>query len=182
VTEPSGRNETTSAQSAGHAAAQDQAPPATTAGCELPHSVPDDAELTEGQRAEAADVIESIVEIRRNKANRATRGVLAALLCLEALVVLLVPRAIAQTSTGLDGTKTGILIALAVVLVATGFVLKRPWGIGLGSVLQIAVVVTGVLTLVMLFIGLIFVAIWLWVLTMRRDLVGTPSGLKMLVS
>ncbi|MCW2525442.1 MAG: hypothetical protein JWM76_302 [Pseudonocardiales bacterium] len=153
-----------------------------TAERELPHSVSDDAELTEGQRAEAADVIESIVEVRRNKANRATRGVLAALLCLEAIVVLLVPRAIAQTSTGLDGTKTGILIALAVVLVACGFLLTRPWGIGLGSVLQVAVVVTGVLTLVMLFIGLIFVAIWLWVLTMRRDLVGTPGGLKMLVS
>jgi hypothetical protein len=160
---------------------QDQPAPAT-AERELPHSVADDAELTEGQRAEAADVIESIVEIRRNKANRATRGVLAALLCLEAIVVLLVPRAIAQTSTGLDGTKTGILIALAVVLVATGFLLKRPWGIGLGTALQVAVVVTGVLTLVMLFIGLIFVAIWLWVLTMRRDLVGTPGGLRMLVS
>lgn len=119
---------------------------------------------------------------RRTKADRATRGVLAALLCLEALVILLVPRAIAQTSTGLDGTKTGCLIALAVVLVATGFLLRRPWGIGLGSALQLVVLSTGVWAPVIIVVALIFIAIWWWVLTMRRDLAGKPGGLRMLVS
>ena len=41
-----------------------------------------------------------------------------ALLCLEAFVVLLVPRAIAQTSPGLSTTNTVLLVALAVLLVA----------------------------------------------------------------
>jgi hypothetical protein len=120
--------------------------------------------------------------VRQAKADRSTRGVLAAVLCLEALVVLLVPRAIAQTSTGLDTSKTLVLVALAVVLVATGFLLRRRWGIGLGSVLQLVFLATGVWTVVMLFIGILFVAIWLWVLTMRRDLAGTPNGYRMLIS
>ena len=119
---------------------------------------------------------------RRVKADRATRGVLAALLCLEALVVLLVPRTIAQTSTGLDTTKTIVLIGLAVVLVATGFLLRRPWGVGLGSTLQLAVLATTVLERAMLVIALMFIALWWWVLTMRRDLAGKPGGMRMLIS
>ena len=81
----------------------------------------------------------------RNKADRATRGVLSALLALEALVVLLVPRAIAQTDTGLDTTKTVILVVLAVVLLMTAFLMRRRWAVGLGSALQVAVLATGVL-------------------------------------
>lgn len=127
-------------------------------------------------------MVETVLDARRAKANRATRGVLAAVLCLEALVVLLVPRAIAQTSTGLDTAKTVVLLVLAVVLIATGFLLRRRWGIGLGSALQVAVLATGVWTAVMFAVGVIFLAIWLWVLTMRRDLVGTPGGYRMFVS
>lgn len=149
-----------------------------TAGVEIqPQDRPTQAEVKE-----AKDVVETILDARRAKANRATRGVLAAVLCLEALVVLLVPRAIAQTSTGLDTAKTLTLVALAVVLVATGFLLRRRWGIGLGSALQVAVLATGIWTAVMFAVGIVFVAIWLWVLTMRRDLVGTPGGIRMLGS
>ena len=119
---------------------------------------------------------------RRAKADRATRAVLAAVLCLEALVVLLIPRAIAQTSTGLDATKTFILVGLAVVLVVSAALLRRPWGIGLGSGLQLAVLATSVLEHALIVVGLMFVGLWWWVLTMRRDLAGKPGGLRMLVS
>jgi hypothetical protein len=119
---------------------------------------------------------------RRARAERATRAVLATLLCLEALVVLLVPRAIAQTSTGLDATKTVVLIGLAVVLVVTAGLLRRPWGIGLGSALQLAVLATSVLQHALIVIGLMFIGLWWWVLTMRRDLAGKPGGLRMLMS
>lgn len=140
-------------------------------------SAPSAAEVTD-----ALDVVETVLQTRRAKADRATRAVLAALLGLEALVVMLVPRAIAQTPSGLDGTKTGLLLALTVALVAAAFVLRRPWGIGLGSALQGALLLTGVLESVMFLIAAIFIAIWLWVLTMRRDLVGTPGGARLLVS
>jgi hypothetical protein len=129
-----------------------------------------------------AEPTEEELAMRRAKADRATRAVLAALLCLEALVVLLVPRAIAQTATGLDATKTAVLIGLAVVLVATAGLLWRPWGIGLGSALQLAVLATSVLEHVLIVIGLMFIGLWWWVLTMRRDLAGKPGGLRMLVS
>jgi hypothetical protein len=121
-------------------------------------------------------------EARRNKANRATRGGLAGILCLEAFVVLLVPRAIAQTSEGLDGSKTGILVALAVVLVAVGFLLRRPWGIAVGSALQVVLAATVVLVPAMIIVVVFFVAIWVYLLRTRHQLVGTPAGWRMLIS
>jgi len=119
---------------------------------------------------------------RRNKANRATRGGLAGILCLEAFVVLLVPRAIAQTSVGLNGSKTGLLLALAVVLVAVGFLLRRPWGIAVGSVLQVVLAATVVLVPAMIIVVVFFVAIWVYLLRTRHQLVGTPAGWRMLIS
>jgi hypothetical protein len=121
-------------------------------------------------------------EARRNKANRATRGGLAGILCLEAFVVLLVPRAIAQTSEGLDGSKTGLLVALAVVLVAVGFSLRRPWGIAVGSALQVVLAATVVLVSAMIIVVVFFVAIWVYLLRTRHQLVGTPAGWRMLIS
>lgn len=149
---------------------------------DAPESAPSPPRPTAADVSDAVEVIETVLAARRARADRATRGVLAALLCLEALVVLLVPRAIAQTSTGLDATKTSVLLSLALVLVITGFLLRRPWGIGLGSALQLAVLATGLLESVMFGVAVAFIALWLWVLTMRRDLVGTPGGARLLVS
>ena len=122
------------------------------------------------------------VEDRRRRADRATRGGLAGLLCLEAFVVLLVPRAIAQTSTGVDGTKTAILVALAVILVAAGFLLRRPWGIGLGSGLQVLVLATVVLIPPIAVVVVFFLLIWWYLLHTRHQLAGTPGGWRMFVS
>jgi hypothetical protein len=118
---------------------------------------------------------------RARRADRATKGGLAALLCLEAFVVLLVPRAIAQTS-GLSSTETLLLIALAIVLVATGFTLRRPWGIGLGSALQVLLAATIVLIPAIFVVVLFFLFLWWFVLRTRNQLVGTPDGWRMLVS
>jgi hypothetical protein len=120
--------------------------------------------------------------VRRDKANRATRGALAGVLCLEAFVILLVPRAIAQTSTGLSGTKTVVLIVLAVVLIATGFLLRRRWGIGLASILQVVQLATLVLVPALAVVLAIFFGVWLYILNTRHQLVGTPSGWRMLIS
>jgi hypothetical protein len=128
------------------------------------------------------EITEDEREARRNKANRATRGGLAAILCLEAFVVLLVPRAIAQTSVGLSSTKTWLLVALAVLLVLTGFMLRRRWGIGLGSSLQLALAATILLVPALAVVVIIFVALWLYLLQTRHQLVGTSSGWRMLVS
>ncbi|MDQ1722656.1 MAG: hypothetical protein QOI26_2390 [Pseudonocardiales bacterium] len=136
-----------------------------------PEGLPRSEQLTEDER-----------EARRQKADRATRGGLAALLCLEAFVVLLVPRAIAQTPLGLSLTKTLLLVALAALLVGCGFVLRRPWGIGVGSVLQLALAATVALIPVLAVVVVFFLLLWLYLLRTRRQLVGTPSGWRMLVS
>jgi uncharacterized protein DUF4233 len=125
---------------------------------------------------------EEELEGRRTRANRATRGALAAILCLEAFVVLLIPRTIAQTAEGLNGTKTGLLVGLAVVLVVTGFLLRRPWGIGLGSALQLLVAATILLVPIIAVVVVIFLGLWLYLLQTRHQLVGTPSGWRMLIS
>jgi hypothetical protein len=124
---------------------------------------------------------EQVAERARN-ADCATRRALAGILGLEAVVVLLVPRAIAFTSTGLGGVRAGVLIALAVLMVVGAGMQRRPWGIGYGSVLQLLFVATGVWLVAMFVVGAIFAAIWLYLLTLRHELVGTPGGARMLVS
>jgi hypothetical protein len=138
-----------------------------------------DAELAP---AEPPQLTEEQLAARRAKANRSTRGVLAAILCLEALVVLLMPRALAQTSGGLGTTKTTILIALAVIMVIAGFLLRRPWGIGAGSVLQLLYLATGIWLPAALIPAALLVGSWLFTLNLRHDIVGTPGGARMLVS
>lgn len=116
---------------------------------------------------------------RARKANKATRGALAGVLGLEAIIVLLIPRAIAFT-TGLGPVRTGICFGLAVVLILTAGLVRRPWGIGLGSVLQIVFTATGVLIGSMFLVGALFIAVWLRILMLRHEVVGTPGGLRML--
>lgn len=119
---------------------------------------------------------------RARRADRATRGALAAVLGLEAVVTLLVPRALAFSDGGLGVTKTVLLVVLAVAMIAAAGLLRRPWGVAVGTVLQVLFVLTGLWLLTMVFVGLVFAAIWLRLLVLRRDLVGTPGGWRILVS
>jgi hypothetical protein len=119
---------------------------------------------------------------RRAKTNRTTRGAMAGVLCLEAVFALLMPRALAQTSGGLGAGKTIALIVLAVVLVAAGFALRRRWGIGTGSALQVAVLATAIWLPAGLIVTLLLAGSWAYLLYLRYDLVGTPGGIRILIS
>jgi hypothetical protein len=118
---------------------------------------------------------------RRESVNRATRRALAAVLCLEAFSVLLVPRALALTS-GLGGVKTGLLLGFAAALVAAAAVQRRRWGIGLGSALHVPLLLIGIWTHAFFVVGALFLGVWLYLLNLRHELVGTPGGVRMLVS
>jgi hypothetical protein len=131
---------------------------------------------------EPAEPTEDQIAERQVRVNRATRGALAAVLGLEAFAVLLVPRAIAQTPTGLGGLRTGLLVGLAAVLVGAAFVQRRRWGIALGSLVQAPFVAVGVWVHAFFVVGVLFVAVWLYLLNLRHDLVGTPGGPRMLIS
>jgi hypothetical protein len=129
----------------------------------------------------SAPTPEQVAE-RARRADRATRGALAAVLALEAVVTLLLPRALAYTESGLGTSKTVLLISLAVVMLAAAGMQRRPWGIGVGSTLQVLFLLTGLLLVAMLVVAVVFVGIWLRLLWLRKDLVGTPAGWRMLYS
>jgi uncharacterized protein DUF4233 len=127
-----------------------------------------------------APTAEQVAE-RARRADAATRRAMAGVLGLQALVVLLVPRAIRFT-VGLGATRTSLLIALAVLLLLAAAVTRRSWGIAVGSALQIPFILTGVWIAAMFVLGAVFAGIWAYLLNLRRELVGTPGGIRMLYS
>jgi Protein of unknown function (DUF4233) len=129
-------------------------------------SAPSDAESTE----------------RARRADRSTRGALAGVLGLEAVVVLLVPRALAFSEGGLGTGKTVVLVTLAVLMVAGAGLIRRPWGIGAGTALQTLFLISGAWLWALLIVAGIFAAVWGRLLMLRHDLIGTPAGWRMLYS
>ena len=108
------------------------------------------------------------------RAARALRGAAAGVLVLEGIAVLFVPRGIAQTEEGLGGVQLTLLLVLAVVLVLAGGVQRRPWGVVVGTALQVPLLLTGLLNAAMWFVGGVFVLIWLYLLQVRKELLGHP--------
>jgi len=89
---------------------------------------------------------------------------------LEALVVLLALPATAQLGGGLSGGKLGVLLALTVALVLTAGLLRRPAAYTVGSALQVAILLSGLLVWPMFLLGLAFGAIWVYLLRLRAEL------------
>ncbi|MEN3356562.1 MAG: hypothetical protein V7637_544 [Mycobacteriales bacterium] len=109
---------------------------------------------------------------RRARAERAVRGAFAATLALEAIMMLFVPRAIAQSGPGLTTGRLTVLLGLAGVLLAAAGLQRRRFGLPLGSALQLAVVATGVLAPAMYVLGAIFGLVWIYLLRVRRDVLA----------
>ena len=107
------------------------------------------------------------------RAARALYGGAAAVLVLEAIVVLFVPRGIAQTGPGLTGFRLTFLLTLAVLLILAAGVQRRPRGLIIGTVLQVPLVLTGLFNSVLWLIGGIFALLWLYLLQLRRDMLGS---------
>ena len=112
----------------------------------------------------------------RVRAARALGGAGAAVLLIEGIVVLFVPRGIAQSGPGLSGGRLWILLALALVLILAAGLQRRPQGVVIGTVLQVPLLLTGLLNGVMWFLGGAFVLIWLYLLELRKDLLGSAFG------
>ena len=110
------------------------------------------------------------------RAARALRGAAAGVLVLEGIAVLFVPRGIAQTEEGLGGVRLVLLLVLAVVLVLASGVQRRPQGLVVATALQVPLLLTGLINGVMWFVGGIFVLIWLYLLQVRKELLGAPFG------
>jgi hypothetical protein len=107
------------------------------------------------------------------RAARALNGGAAAVLVLEGIVVLFVPRGIAQSGPGLTGFRLTVLLTLALLLILAGAVQRRPRGLIIGTALQLPLLLTGLLNSVMWVLGGIFVLLWLYLLQLRRDMLGS---------
>ncbi|MGY1603088.1 DUF4233 domain-containing protein [Geodermatophilus sp. SYSU D00815] len=110
------------------------------------------------------------------RAAKALSGGAAAALLLEAIVVLFVPRGIAQSGPGLTGFRlTALLVLFALLVVAAGLQ-RRPQGLLIGTALQVPVVLTGLFNSVMWLLGGVFALIWLYLLQVRKELLGSTFG------
>ncbi len=108
------------------------------------------------------------------RAGRALGGAAAAILLLEGIAVLFVPRGIAQDGDGLTGGRLTYLLVLAVVLILAAGIQRRERGVLIGTALQVPLLLTGLLNSVMWFVAGAFVLIWLYLLQVRKELLGSP--------
>jgi hypothetical protein len=110
------------------------------------------------------------------RAGRALNGAAAGILVLEGIATLFVPRGIAQDGEGLTGGRLAYLLVLAVVLVLAAGVQRRERGVVIGTVLQVPLLLTGLFNSVMWFVAGAFVLVWLYLLQVRKELLGSPFG------
>ncbi|HEY7104715.1 MAG TPA: DUF4233 domain-containing protein [Mycobacteriales bacterium] len=127
-----------------------------------------------GVGAAAAGEAERAATRRRE---RAVSGTLAAGLILEGITVLFVPMAIARIGRdGISTTQLTLLLLLAVALFTTAGLQRRRFGLVAASVLQFAVIATGVLVPAMYFLGLLFAGVWVYLLWVRQEI--TRAGAR----
>jgi hypothetical protein len=100
---------------------------------------------------------------------RSFAGVLMAALLLEMVVVLLSIPVVANLGSGM-ATWQGVLVgALALALLLTCAVLRRPWGIWVAAGLQVVMVACWVALPALGVLGLVFGLVWTVLLWMRWD-------------
>jgi hypothetical protein len=108
------------------------------------------------------------------RAGRALGGAAAGVLVLEGIATLFVPRGIAQEGAGLTGFRLVFLLVLAVLLILCSGLQRRRYGLLVGTVLQVPMLLTGLFNGVMWILGGAFTLIWLYLLQVRKELLGAP--------
>lgn len=100
------------------------------------------------------------------------RGVMAATLILESIAVLLALLVLTKFGDSGGALGVGLVLALAAAMIVTAFLLRRPWALWVALGLQLAMIASGLLVFVLGVLGLIFTAIWLGLLRLRRQVAG----------
>jgi hypothetical protein len=104
---------------------------------------------------------------------RGLRGIGAGILILEAIVVALaIPVLLNQGHGGHTWRHiaVGCVSVIAVLLVVASAELRRSWGPRFATVLQLLTVLAGIASWALLFLAVVFAAIWVGWLTMLRTL------------
>jgi hypothetical protein len=99
-----------------------------------------------------------------------TESLLSIVLALEAILIFFVT----LVAYGLRVAEPGVVFAggavLFVLLLLAGRTLRYPWGVWIGWVLQVVLILTGILLPVMYFVGAIFVALWIYCFVRARTI------------
>ena len=119
---------------------------------------------------------EEMLEAQQAQLRRRLNGAGAAILILEALAVLFVPRAIAQTGPGLTTGRLLATLAVVVLLIVVAVLQRRPWGPRAGLAVQLPVLATGFFTAAMWFLGALFVLLWAYLMRIRAELLAAPPA------
>ncbi len=98
------------------------------------------------------------------------RGVMAGTLVLEAVVVLLALPVVAKLGGGVSLLSGGYIVVLAVLMIVGSGMQRRPWALGLSLALQVAMILGFFVHPALGAMGLIFGAVWVYILYLRRDM------------
>ncbi len=101
---------------------------------------------------------------------RGIRGIFAMTLILEAIVVGLALLVLPKFGDGPSGVGFAVIGGLAVAMVLASGLQRRPWGLAVALVLQVAMIVAGfVLVPALGVMGVVFAVVWGFLLWLRRE-------------
>lgn len=98
------------------------------------------------------------------------RGVCSGTLVLEAIVVFLGIPAVGKLGTGISTFGAVYLTVLGLVMILACGVQSKRWGLGLDIALQVALIAGWFIHPAIGVMGLIFGAVWMYLLYLRRDI------------
>lgn len=104
----------------------------------------------------------------------AVRGLGAGTLVLEAIVLLLAIQPIRILGVHLSGWQIGVVVALAVLAVALSGTMRRPWGWGAGTGLQVLLLGSGlVVHWSLTALGVMFGLAWAYATYVRKSILSS---------
>lgn len=103
---------------------------------------------------------------------RAVRGLGATALAVEAVALLLAIQPLRLVGGDFGGAAVAVSITLAVSAGTLAGLLRRPWAWHAGSILQLLLLLGGLLHWSLGVLGVVFGAVWWYVLRVRRTILG----------
>lgn len=103
----------------------------------------------------------------------AVRGVGAGSLVGEAIVLLLAIQPMRVLGVRLTGTAIAAIITLAVLCIVLAGALRSPWAWRAGLGIQVLLIGCGYFHVSLAILGVLFSALWVYVLSVRRSVLGT---------
>lgn len=104
------------------------------------------------------------------------RGVMAGTLVLEAIVVLLALPVVSTTGGGLTVLTGTYVTVLGLAMVLMSGMQRRPWALTANLVLQVLAVAALVFSIPLGAVGLLFAAVWGYLMYLRRDIQQRMAG------